>query len=185
MEPLATFCRQVRARSAEHRTAIQQLMPARTYGTVVGILRQELDSMVRVIYLLSVTERERRRDLLQKAVANDPWLKKGQRVTDREMVELAHRLQGWTKSVYRFGCAFIHLSAFHDYAKRDPLGMIPESERLAILAHMRHYHGGPISDRPSFDELAWFLPSVFEKIASNLEHYVQGLEADKDLGDAA
>ena len=32
------------------------------------------------------------------------------RVTDREMVDLANRLQGWTASVYEFGRGFIHLS---------------------------------------------------------------------------
>lgn len=176
MEPLVIFCRQVRSRSAEHREAVRHLMPAGTFGAIVGILRQEIDSMVRVIYLLSVTDRERRRELLARAVAHQPWLTKGARVTDREMVELADKLQGWTKSVYRFGCAFIHLSAFHDYAHRDPLAMIPDVEREAILAHMRYYHGGPTSNHPSFETLGSYLPSVFEKIASNLEHYVKELE---------
>lgn len=185
MDSLAIFCRQVRARSAEHRLAVASLGSARTHSTIVGILRQELDSMVRVVYLLSVTDRGRREELVAASAGGRQWSRpdRGGRVTDREMVELADRLNGWTKSVYGFGCAFIHLSSFHDYASRDPLGMIPEDERVAILHHMRHYHGGPIGDRPSFDELAQFFPSVFDKIASNLECYLGYLEECRDLVD--
>ena len=67
MDSLGIFCRQVRARSAEHRLAVARLGSARTHGTIVGILRQELDSMVRVVYLLSVTDRGRREEWWQRA----------------------------------------------------------------------------------------------------------------------
>jgi hypothetical protein len=92
------------------------------------------------------------------------------------MVEIANGMNGWTLSVYRFGCAFIHLSSFHDYRERDPMEAISEEERLAILSHMRHYHGGPCGNRPSFEELTFYLPDVFRKIASNLESYLMQLE---------
>jgi hypothetical protein len=40
-------------------------------------------------------------------------------MTDREMIVIAHELQGWTQSVYKFGCAFIHLSSLHDYTTQS------------------------------------------------------------------
>jgi hypothetical protein len=183
MSELTTFCRQVRARSAEHRLAIAKLQPAELHGQNIAILRQELDSMVRVIYLLSITDRERRYELIKSAVDGEQWSQAGskKRITDREMVDLANSLQGWTQSVYRFGCAFIHLSEFHDYKHRDPMDLIADEERRAILDHMRYYHGGPIAERPSFSELIPYLPRVFEKIAANLEHYVRDLEKDGNL----
>ncbi len=177
MTELATFCRQVQARSDEHRRAIAKLHPAELHGQVVAILRQEIDSMVRVIYLLSIPDHERRDELVKACVDGKQWThpESKRRITDREMVDLANRLQGWTESVYRFGCAFIHLSSFHDYNDRDPMEMISDDERGAILNHMRHYHGGPSGPRPSFRELVPYLPQVFNKVASNLEHYVNDL----------
>jgi hypothetical protein len=183
MNHLALFSRQVRARTAENRLALEKLRPARTYGAIIGILRQELDSMVRVIYLLSVEDRTVRASLIDASVEGRIWYHHGtrRRITDREMVDLANSLHGWTRSVYRFGCAFIHLSSFHDYDHRNPLAQIPAEERAAILEHMRYYHGGPLADHPTFEELACLLPCVFEKVASNLAHYILDLEKDEDL----
>jgi hypothetical protein len=177
------FCRMVRQRSSEHRRAVECLHSSAAFGQVVSVLRQELDSMVRVIYLLSVDDREQRRELIQASVEGRQWTRNGKRmrITDREMVELATTLQGWTRSVYLFGCAFVHLSSFHDYHERDPLAMITAEERMAILDHMRYYHGGPCGPTISFQDMLPYLPRVFEKIASNLECYVASLEKDGDL----
>ena len=105
----------------------------------------------------------------------------GLRVTDREMVDLAQRLHGWTGSVYRFGCAFIHLSSYHDYKSRDPVLALDAQERTDLLHHMRYYHGGPQTDDFTFLDLGPYLPAVFEKIASNLECHVEKLERDGQL----
>lgn len=176
MEQVEVFCRQVRARSNEHRRAIHALRELP--GQMVSILRQELDSLVRVIFLLAQQDREYRNLLIEAAVEGKTWSasESRQRVTDREMVELANKLHGWTRSVYRFGCAFIHLSNMHDYQSRDPLQQIPEDEREAILEHLRHYHGGPSQSQPTFGDIGHFLPRVYEKIADNLECYLKSLE---------
>jgi hypothetical protein len=173
----------IRERSAEHRRAVGSLHSSGAHGQVVSVLRQELDSMIRVIFLLSIVDRDRRLKLIVASVQGKHWTHDGtrKRVTDREMVELASKLQGWTESVYRFGCAFVHLSSFHDYRERDPMAMITEDERTAILNHMRHYHGGPCEPHASFQEMLPYLPMVFDKIASNLECYIANLEADDDL----
>lgn len=171
-----TFCRQIRARSAEHRAAVAALRFAP--GQVVSILRQELDSMIRVIFLLAQNDMAYRNDLIEASVSGKKWTAKGlcRRITDREMVELANKLHGWTHSVYQFGCGFIHLSNLHDYRNRDPLAQIAQVERAAILEHLRYYHGGPSNPLPTFDDLAPLLPNVFEKIADNLGFYLRQIE---------
>lgn len=153
-------------------------------GQMVSILRQELDSLVRVVFLLSQTDRQYRSQLIHDSVEGKRWLRPNSRqsVTDREMVELTDTLHGWTKSVYSFGCAFIHLSNLHDYQTRDPLGQIAQEERNAILAHLRNYHGGPMEPSPQFLDIVPLLPMVFTKIADNLECYVKELERDEQLG---
>jgi len=179
MSNLQIFVRQVHSRSGEHRQAMQILARAGLAGQMLSVLRQELDSMVRVIYLLSQGQ-ERRELLIEASVNGERWSQDSSRakVTDLEMVELAQTLQGWTRSVYRFGCAFIHLSNLHDYNDRDPLMQLPGAERRDILEHCRHYHGGPSVDNAGFADLIPFLPSVFEKIAGNLDCYLEALESE-------
>jgi len=181
MTPLETFCRQVRSRSAEHRKAITLLHGENLVSQTVGVLRQEVDSMVRIIYLLSLSDLAYRNELVQASVEHRQWTEKGKKrkITDREMVELANQLQGWTESVYRFGCAFIHLSSFHDYQNRDPMSVISDEERTAMLKHMMYYHGGPSSPDPSWQDVLPYLPKVFDKISMNLEHYIEQLETQK------
>lgn len=181
MSELQIFCRQVRARSSEHRKAMNALRALP--GQMVSILRQELDSLVRVVFLLSQKDRRYRTRLIDDAVSGQKWTRRDSRklVTDREMVDLADTLHGWTKSVYAFGCAFIHLSNLHDYKTRDPLEQISAAERVAILGHLRYYHGGPNGAAPRFSDVVPMLSAVFAKIADNLECYVKQLEKDGDL----
>jgi len=185
MSPLQLFCRQVRRRSQEHRAAVSALTASDLHGQVVSVLRQELDSLVRVIYLLSIGDQPYRSWLINASVEGQRWTQKGtnKTITDRAMVDLAQSLQGWTQSVYKLGCAFIHLSSFHDYQERDPFEALPVSEQEDILRHLRYYHGGPIGEALTFKALIPYLPRVFDKVASNLACYVDDLERGGSLDD--
>ena len=183
MSNLTIFTRQVRSRSIEHQRAMALLADAGLPGQMMSVLRQELDSMIRVIYLL-YQDTARREDLIEASIRGDVWSREGgrARVTDKEMVDLSQKLQGWTQSVYKFGCAFIHLSNMHDYSDRDPLWQLPDDERKAILEHCRHYHGGPESKAERFDALVPYLPRVLDKVSSNLEYYLETLEGRHACG---
>lgn len=182
MEPINKFCSVVRKRSSEHRLAMGRMndLP----GMMASILRQELDSMVRVIYLLTLSDLDERKRLIDQTLNGEIWTTltekgKNKKVTDRDMVELSNKLQGWTLSVYKFGCSFIHFSNFHDYSNENPFDLLTSEEQSNILEHMRYYHGGPNSNSPSFDELASYFPRVFDKIADNLECYIKDLESNE------
>jgi hypothetical protein len=149
---------------------------------MVALIRQKLDSMIRAIYLLSIADTEYRNALVLASVEGGPWkTKDGHKITDRMMVDLAEHLHGWAQSAYTFGCAFIHLSRFHDHGHRDPIKAISQNERAAILRHMQYYHGGPAGPEFSLRDLLPYLPSVLEKISANLECYLKDLEAGKVL----
>jgi hypothetical protein len=184
-----TFCGMVRNRSAENRRAMACFTrPHEAMSPAFSILRQELDSMVRVIFLLKVKNITERRRLINATLRGEQWkvpTAKGKHraVTDREMVNLAQQLQGWTQSVYRFGCAFVHLSNFHNHFTQNPFERLGNGEKEHVLAHMRHHHGGPSNDNPDMRELAGYLPEVFKKIADNLECYLKELERDQQLGE--
>jgi len=182
-DSLETFVRQVRERSRENATALKLLHREGLHGNVVSILRQELDSLIRVIFLLSQTDRAYRIVLTAASAEGRPWTKKDGkgRITDREMVDLSKDLFYWAKNVYEFGCAFIHLSNFHDYASRDPMDMVSEVERATIASYLNYYHLVHLRPDVKFSEILPYLPAVFEKIRSNLECYLKDLEANGDL----
>lgn len=180
MSAIESFIRLVRARSEEHERAVAALAPTGATGPLVSILRQELDSMVRVIYLLHQPREERDR-LLAQLDRNERWSRrtangKWEPITDATMVDLAHHLHGWTRSVYKYGCAFVHLSVLHDHATRDPLGLLSQEDRDAILDHMGSYHRSPKGPGVTFDDLRLYLPAVFRKVRSNLACYLRDLE---------
>jgi hypothetical protein len=83
--------------------------------------------------------------------------------------------------VYRFGCAFIHLSSYHDYRERDPVLALDAQERADLLHHLRYYHGGPQTEHYTFLDITPYLPAVFAKVASNLESCLKDLEQDRQL----
>lgn len=175
----------IRNRSDENRRAMRYFcIPHGVLSPAFSILRQELDSMVRVIYLLQIADLKERNRLIESTLQGEKWkvaTPKGKMrdVTDREMVDLSQHLQGWTQSVYRFGCAFIHLSDFHNHFVQNPFQSLSEAERKDVLSHMRNYHGGPLCDDPDMKELSAYLPRVFDKIADNLECYIGQLERDE------
>lgn len=179
MEYVKRFCEILRKRSAEHSEAMRRVKDLP--GMMVSILRQELDSMIRAVYLLSISDFDKRNRLIKQALDGEKWTEltkngKSKIITDRDMVELSNELQGWTLSVYKFGCSFIHFSSFHDYSSVNPFTQIDSDEQRNILDHLRNYHGGPMIDTPSFEELATYFPRVFDKIAGNLECYIKDLE---------
>ncbi|HBC3474072.1 TPA: hypothetical protein KDY89_004183 [Vibrio parahaemolyticus] len=178
------FIKLIKSRSDEHEIAFSRIhdLP----GSMMSILRQELDSLIRVLYLLSISDLEERSRLMVCTVNGERWkvtTPKGKEaaVTDAMMVEISQQFAGWARSVYKFGCAFIHLSNFHGYNASNPLETISDEEKKDILDHMRHYHGGPQSDNPTFQELADYFPRVFEKIKDNLECYLDNLAEEAPI----
>ena len=175
------FINLIRSRSNEHAVAFSRVhdLP----GTMMSILRQELDSLIRVLFLLSMPDLDEKKRLMSKTLAGERWTVKTPNgkfsfVTDAMMVEVSEKFVGWARSVYEFGCAFVHLSNFHGYHSSNPLSTVSDEEKTDILSHMRHYHGGPANDNPTFDEFAQYFPQVFEKVRGNLECYLEDLATE-------
>lgn len=168
MENIEHFCKIVRQRSKENKQAINLLSNNGLTGQVMSVLRQELDSMVRVIFLLNQTVDEKN-NLINLTLNGKKWkLRNNSNVTDRQMVELANTLNGWTKSVYKFGCAFIHLSSFHDYVFNDPFEDLEEDEVHSIKTHLNYYHHFPLATELTMQSIVSYLPMIFNKIEANL-----------------
>ena len=176
MTPTEQFCRILRARSAEHNAAAQLLFSQGLYAQIIAILRQELDSMARVIFLESQSLHNRQHYINQ-TLNNEKWtlVNTRKQITDRQMVDFANTLHGWTQSVYKLGCAFIHLSAMADYNHNNPFLQLPLSEQQDIKQHLHNYHNFPISNDLSILTVGPYLLKVLEKISNNLEFEIQTL----------
>ena len=62
-----------------------------------------------------------------------------------------------------------------------PLEQLPDDERQDILQHCRYYHDGPHNGNSKFTDLVPYMPRILEKIAKNLECFIEKLE--EGLGD--
>ena len=174
-EVVQRFCSQARARSDEHRAAMATAHAKRWRSIEVSILRMELDSLIRVIHLNHHCDGLRRVELLTRATT--PGVKFG--VHDTDMVDFAEGLawlSGWPRRVYDYSNAFIHLSSQHDYGARDPFQRLDGDERIAITSYLREFHGGTVAANSTFEEVADYVPKVFDKIARNLEIELDRLE---------
>lgn len=116
MNQTQKFCNIIRKRSSDHALAMNRLsdMP----GMMISILRQELDSLIRAVYLRSLEDIQERQRLINQTLDGDRWTVetakgKSKPLTDREMVEMYNEIFGWTRMVYDFGCSLVHLSDLH------------------------------------------------------------------------
>jgi len=180
MSPVVDFVRHVEDRSKENQAAFVLLMRSGLLGPALALVRQELDSMIRVIWLIdSCTQTERAR-LVADALQGVHWQKttpKGKqvRITDAEMSDAALRRHGWIKQVYRYGCHLIHLSDWHNYRHQDPTKNMPSAEREEIQDELQNFHAEEIEDL-AFSHIKMHAPYAMSKIGDNLACYLRELE---------
>ena len=166
----------------ENRKAMELMTSGRLFSQEIAILRQELDSLVRIIYLLSIKGRKHREDLINSTLNGRKWKdRKGKIITDRQMVDRAQKLQHWAQAVYKFGCAFIHLSNYHDYNSVDPVKNLNGDEKKALINYLNYYQGACLNSDFTLQDLRSYTMQVFEKISSNLECYLKDLEKNMEL----
>lgn len=168
-EAVRQFLRSVHARSGENVRSLPQLVAAQSYGVAIGLLRQEIDTFIRLVYLNAQDETTALK-LVTQFAAGRRW-----RIKEWEMVDLATQNYFWVEIAYRFGCKLIHLSEFHDYDSVDPFTTIPKEDRDSIIRFLQGHHGYSDEDidLPQFLE---FLPKVMTKISDKVEHYSSLME---------
>ena len=176
---LKVFCDIIQKRSMENSESIKILYEKGLYGICISILRQELDSMVRVLFLLS-QKQSVRAFLIMQTLNNEKWKIGAKIITDARLIENVLKLHGWARNVYVFGCSFIHLSPFHYYSVVDPFSTIPNIQCEAIKNYMMDYHKFPKHLNVTFETMQPYLLCIFEKINNNLIYYLEQLSKNQD-----
>lgn len=175
---IAVFCRTAEKRSEENKTAMHLMIQNALYSNSISILRQELDLLIRVIYVLTKSQLIRE-SLLEQFINRDRWSLNGRVITDREMVETVNILHGWARIAYKFGCAFIHMSYIQDWQDTDPMSVIRPDEKSDLIRYINQYHSANLKEDVAFDDLKPYLLNVFEKIYGNLSYYIETLRDKK------
>jgi hypothetical protein len=157
------------SRSDENWNTLELLLRERRFGVAIGLLRQEIDTFIRLVYLDTI-------DDPQAAKLINGWAQ-GKRwpVRDAVMVSVAEKSYFWVEIAYEFGCKLIHLSDFHDYQAIDPFGTMPIESKRTIIGFLRTHHGytNPDIDLAEFVEL---MPPVMNKIRRKVIDYALRLD---------
>jgi hypothetical protein len=183
MPPLEDFVSMVRKRSEENRSAFVAL--DHTPQVQTSLLRIELDSMIRVFHILSYSPTERV-SAIEKFYSAQMFVNaKGKRITDAHMVDEAAKFEGWTRYVYDFACAFVHLSPLHLNDLDVDLSPYFDGEAAKVAYYLNHYHGFDETIPITIRNLRPYLSRIFDKIHGNTECYLEylemGLEPQKAL----
>tara|TARA_R110002072_G_scaffold287067_1_gene452300 strand:+ start:3692 stop:4261 length:570 start_codon:yes stop_codon:yes gene_type:complete len=178
------FIQLIQNRSKENSESLKDDFVKGRIGKCMETLRTELDSFIRVMYLGRISDIDERERLIQLTLSGEKWTEltrnnRWKKVTDRDMVDKASELKGYIHYVYKFGCGFIHLSDFHNYATTNPFHNLNETEISDIKEYLNQYHSYPVNQELSVENLRSYIPSVFDKIYSNLTCYFDQILKDE------
>lgn len=175
-DSLSRFIRLTRDRSGDNTRAIQSLHAQGLHGQATSILRQELDSLIRVCYLLTIADYNERLRLINDTLDGNKWKIKGQNITDRKMVTVASQYNHWAPEVYDFGNSFTHLTNYHDFKNSDPLVQLSAEQKGTIRHYLNAYHAFGEIREVTFQNVIPFIPQVAHKVSGNLNCYLDDLE---------
>lgn len=173
MNILEKFIAQVQARSAENQKSFELLYKHECYGVCIGIIRQELDSLQRVSYLIDWDNgyqfRQNAFDLVSNNVQIGEWVflnanGKKQKVRDIDMLQTG----GWEAVVYNFGCGLVHLTDKHLYRDFDPIVKMRDEEKQLTIEYLKKYHGFDKRE-VNMNDIIQYLPKIYKKIYENIE----------------
>lgn len=177
---LEKFIRLVTDRSESNLSAILALFKESLYGQAIAILRQELDSLIRICFLLTLHDSSERSRLIEATLNGLRWKVGKEIIRDRKMVDIAGRYNHWAPEVYEFGNRFTHLTDYHDYKQQDPLENLDSVQKKRIKNYLCSYHQFPEYKTINFENVVPYLPQVAAKVSNNLSAYLRDLERHKN-----
>ncbi|GAX36935.1 hypothetical protein [Nodularia sp. NIES-3585] len=164
------FCQLVRDRSTEHQEAVNLLLENGIIGVAVGLLRQEIDSFIRVSHVFSTIHAisEKAQDLIADFMSGKKWP-----VNDGEMLR---NEGGWVKLIYQLSCNLIHLSNYHSYNRNDPfVNLVDSNTKTEIINYLNHKHGYP-DNTISKEQFIPYISKILAKIVSNTDYHLKEIE---------
>ena len=169
------FIEVIRNRSKENKESLEDDFKNNRLAKCCETLRTEIDSFIRIIYLGSDPDLIKRNELIKQLFSGEKWKINKKNVTDNDMVKKANKFSGYIEYVYKFGCAFIHLSNFHDYKATNPFNNISEVEKEDIKKYLNQYHSFPLDKELNIESIKNYIPKIFEKVSENMHYYFDNI----------
>lgn len=177
--PLEEFKKIVFQRLEENQKSFDILFGLKHYGNCISIMRQELDQIIRLLFLLNSTKNVQRQ-LIESSINNHKWFvinkeNKKDYITEEIISKYSESLNGWDKSIYEFGLAFGSLATTFNYGTKDPIKTMAENDRDKIYKYILEYHNRDFPRDYDINVLIRELPDILNIISSNLQKYMDRL----------
>jgi hypothetical protein len=164
-------------RLEENMKSFKLLFEIKHYGNCISIMCQELDQIIRLLFLLNSTPNNKKQ-FISSSINDQKWHTVGldhkkMYVTDEMLLQFSESLTGWDKSIYEFGFSFKSLSNNFNYGSRDPIKSMNEIERNRLYNYIQEYHVKDFPKEFSLDDLKPVLPMILKLISNNLNNYME------------
>jgi hypothetical protein len=171
------YKRLIARRLEENMKSFNLLFGIQHYGNCISIMCQELDQMIRLLFLLN-KDSTIRKSFMQSSIESHKWHitskdNKREYITEETLVEFAKSLKGWDRGIYDFGFAFKSLSNNFNYGSKDPIKSMTDSDRANLARYIQKFHVKDFPDTFTIDALIPVLPGIIEVISTNLKSYLE------------
>ena len=166
-------------RLEENRKSFDLLFGIQHYGNCISIMCQELDQVIKILFLLNRNKSEQRQ-FIESSINNHRWSlitkdNKKEYISDTVFTEYSNTLKGWDKSIYEFGLAFGNLANTFNYGTKDPIKSMGENDKEKIYKYIKEYHNTTFPIDYDISNLIIELPTILNTISINLKKYIDKL----------
>jgi hypothetical protein len=177
--PIEEYKKIVSQRLEENRKSFDLLFGIKHYGNCISIMRQELDQVVKLLFLLNSTKDDQKK-FIESSINNHKWFivnsdNKKDYITEDVFTKYSETLDGWDKSIYEFGLAFGSLANTYNYGTKDPIKSMGENDKEKIYEYISEYHNKNFPKDYDLSKLILELPTILNKISINLQKYMDRL----------
>jgi len=147
------------------------------YGNCISIMCQELDQIIRVLYLRNSSKIEQQQ-LMYCTITNHKWFivnreNKKEYITDEVLLRFTKTLTGWDQNIYEFGFSFKNLTNNYNYGSRDPIKSMSAADRAKLEKYISEYHVHDFKKDFTLDDLIPVLPMIIDEISAKLKSYIE------------
>jgi hypothetical protein len=179
ISPKEEYIHIITHRLKENWKSFNILYKLKHYGNCISIMCQELDQIIRLLFLIKSRSHEKIL-LINLAINSQKWYliggnNKKEFITEDVLMKFTKSLSGWERSIYEFGFSFKSLTNNFNYLLKDPLLKMKKNEREKIFNYITEYHVKDLPIEFTLNDIIPVLPLIFEKLSENLRSYISQL----------
>lgn len=175
----ANFINLVKERSTGNSSLLLSLQEQELYAKAISLLRNDIEILLRIGYLLTIGDRTERSALMEAMLKGEEWKEGRKNITNADMAAIVAHYNKWISEVYDFGTLFTHITDHQDYKTADPIAGLTSIQKTTLRYYLSTYHQLAYDKELSFRNVINYLPNVATKVLSNLKRYLSDLEQNR------